>query len=819
MPLLLAVSVLSAAVIAYEILLMRLFSIVLWYHFAYMIISLALLGFGASGTMLTLAQGWLRPRFAGVFATAAALFGVTAVAGFALARRVPFNPLEVVWDPNQLLYLSALYLVLAVPFFCAGTCIGLALTVLKDRVNLVYRYDLLGAGAGAAAVVAALFVFTPAFSLMLLSAVGFGAAGLSLWGRARRPAVALVLLAFAAPFAWPEGWVTPEPSPYKGLSQALRVPDARVVAERSSPLGLITVVESPTIPFRHAPGLSLNATGEPPPQLGVFTDGESLTAITRHDGDWARLDYLDYQSAALPYHLLDRPRVLVLGVGGGADLLLALYHGARAVDAVELNPQMAGLVRDDYADFAGRLFEAEGVTLHIAEARGFLARSADRYDLIQLALMDSFSASAAGVFALSESTLYTVEALMEFLARLEPGGLLAITRWLKLPPRDALKLFATAVEALERGGVSEPGERLALIRSWKTTTLVVKNGAFTAGETAAVRVFAEARSFDVAYLPAIEAAEANRYNVLDAAYFFDGARALLGPDRDRFLEDYGFEITPATDDRPYFFHFFKWRVLPEFLSLRERGGIALIEWGYLILLATLVQAAVASLLLILAPLVALARPAPRPDVAGSRGRVACYFLALGLAFLFIEIAFMQRFTLFLSHPLYAIAVVLASFLVFAGLGSGASARLAARWEQGSRPAPPAGPIPVAVAGIVAISLLYLVLLPPLFDALRPLPDAAKIAVSATLIAPLAFCMGMPFPLGLKRLAAGAPEWIPWAWAINGCASVLSAVLATLLAIHFGFTVVVGLAAALYGLAAVVFAGPLERRPQGVVNHG
>ena len=188
MPLLLAVSVLSAAVIAYEILLMRLFSIVLWYHFAYMIISLALLGFGASGTMLTLAQGWLRPRFAGVFATAAALFGVTAVAGFALARRVPFNPLEVVWDPNQLLYLSALYLVLAVPFFCAGTCIGLALTVLKDRVSLVYRYDLLGAGAGAAAVVAALFVFTPAFSLMLLSAVGFGAAGLSLWGRARRPA-------------------------------------------------------------------------------------------------------------------------------------------------------------------------------------------------------------------------------------------------------------------------------------------------------------------------------------------------------------------------------------------------------------------------------------------------------------------------------------------------------------------------------------------------------------------------------------------------------------------------------------------------------
>ena len=267
-----------------------------------------------------------------------------------------------------------------------------------------------------------------------------------------------------------------------------------MIAERSSPLGLLSVVESPAIPFRHAPGLSLTAKAGPPPQLGVFTDGDGLTVINRFDGTFAKLAYLDQQTAALPFHLLGRPRTLILGAGGGADVLRALYHAARQVDAVEINPQMADLVRWDGAGFAGRLFQVPGVRLHIREARSFVEASGQRWDLIHVGLLDSFTASAAGVLALKESALYTVEAFEAYLARLEPGGILAITRWLRVPPRDSLKLFATAIAALEGLGVAAPGERLALIRSWNTATLMVKNGPLTAEDAAAIRRFAEARS-------------------------------------------------------------------------------------------------------------------------------------------------------------------------------------------------------------------------------------------------------------------------------------------------------------------------------------
>jgi spermidine synthase len=810
-PLLLAVFALSAGVIGYEILLTRLFSITLWHHFAFMIISIALLGIGASGTFLSFARSRLEPLFPLAFACFAAAFGVSALACAALALRVPFNPLELVWDLKQQLYLLQLYLVLAFPFFCAGTCIALALSRFGDRISAIYRADLVGAGGGALAVVVALYLVPAQDSLRLIGGLGLAAAALgALHGtRARLPAAGLAIVAVVMPLLWPDGWIAPRPSPYKGLSLTLNVPDARVIAQRSSPLGWLAVVESPTIPLRHAPGLSLTASQEPPAQLGIFTDGDGLTAITRFDKDFGKLAFLDQQTAALPFHLLDRPRTLVLGAGGGADVLLALSHRARSVDAVEINPQVVELLRRDYADFAGRLFEAEGVAVHIAEARSFVEASDRHWDLIQVALLDSFSASAAGVLSLSESTLYTVEALDAYLGRLAPGGQLAITRWLKVPPRDSLKLWATAVEALTRRGVASPGDRLALVRSWNTVTLIVKNGALSEADIAAIRTFAEERAFDVAYVPGMRADEANRYNRFAEPYLYEGAAAVLGAGRETFLDDYKFHIRPATDDSPYYFRFFKWRLLPEVLTMTGRSGVALLEGGYLVLAATLVQAAVVSALLIVLPLHWLRRGlAVRPETLG-RGRVIVYFFALGLGFLFIEIAFIQRFVLFLGHPVFAIAVVLAAFLLFAGLGSGASARLAARLGPPSgASAPPRPvllqPITVAATGIVLVAGVYLALLPSLFHGLMPQAIAAKVLVSVLLIAPLAFCMGMPFPLGLARVSERAPALVPWAWAVNGCASVLSAVLASLLAIHFGFTVVVALAMALYALAAVAF---------------
>ena len=825
-----SVLLISTAAIAYEILLIRILSIVQWHHFAWMIISLALLGYGASGTAIALARRWLEPRFEQAFAASALLFSVSMVLCLLLGQRVPFNALEVIWDPVQTLYLGALYLLFMLPFFFAASCIGLAFTCRGERVDRIYFFDLLGAGAGAALVIGALFVLPPqqaviAFSGLALAASALApapASGPRMSAKARWPGVLALLQTawlFGLLYAGAADRVGLRMSEFKGLSQALEVVDARVVTERSGPLGLLTVVDSPRVPFRHAPGLSFTTRHLPPAQLALFTDGDGISVITAFDGDAAELGFLGDVTAALPYRLLDGaeegPRVLVLGAGAGYDVLLALHNGAARIDAVELNPQVAELMRGPLAEWSGNLYGHERVNLHIAEARGFVNRVRDRFDLVQVALLDSAAVSGSGVQALNENYLYTVEALGDYLSRLEPGGLLAVTRWLKVPPRDSLKLVATAIEALRRAGVTDPGRRLAMIRGWNTVTLLVKNGEFSERETAALRDFARDRSFDVVWYPGMPPGEANRFNRLDRAWLYEGVVALLGDRAQTWVEGYKFDISPATDQRPYFFDFFRWRALPEVLDLRLRGGAGLLEWGYLLLVATLLQAVVAGALLILLPLTltwtltrartrALGRRraaagTPLQEPSPATGRFGTYFFLLGLAFLFVEIAFIQKFILFLAHPLYAVAVVLAGFLVFAGLGSASSPWLAHRLPGGARAA-----VPLAVGLLAVIVLFYLALLPPLFGRLIGSGDAVRIGASLALIAPLAFCMGMPFPLGLRRLAAEAPDFIPWAWALNGYASVVSAALATLLAMELGFNAVLVAALGCYGVAAALF---------------
>jgi spermidine synthase len=794
MPLLVAVSLLSAAAIAYEILLTRLFAIALWHHFVYMVISLALLGYGASGTFLVFVKEYALARFGVSFAALAVSFGLAATGCYALAWRLPFNPLEVIWDWRQQFYLAAMYLLLALPFFAAGSAIGLSLAARPVRIGAIYRADLTGAGTGALGIVLAMFALPPEDCLRVIAAFAFVAAAFALAGDGwRRAPLALAVVAVPAALVWPATWLKPTPSPYKGLSLALTVPETRVIAERNSPLGRVSVIESPSVPLRQAPGLSLAARLAPPEQLGLFTDGDGISAMTRFTGDFKPLDYLDQETTALPFHLLDRPATLVLGAGGGADVLQALYHRASRIDAVELNRQIVDLVSRELGAFTGRIYGRPEVFLHIAEARSFVAGSRRRWDLIELALLDSYAASAAGLQALSESPIYTIEALRAYLDHLNPGGLVAITRWLGNPPRDVIKLLATAIAALEADagtspGETDPAERLALLHGWNTATLLVKKGRFTRAEIAALRRFAAERQFDVAWHPGIRGDDANRYNRLAKPTLYDAAVALLGPGRSTFLADYRFNISPATDDRPFFFRFFKWGLLPELAALRGQGGFVFVDTGYLVIVLALLQAVIASGILILLPLAWLrggeaGRAAPNPL------RVACYFLLIGFAFLFVEIAFLHRFSLFLGHPLAAFSVTLAGLLVSAGLGSGAAKRVAARCRQAA--------VALAVALIVGLGVVYAVALPPLFDGLMGLPLAAKMAVAIGLLAPLGFVMGLPFPLGLGRVSECAPSLVPWAWGINGCASVVAAVTASLLAMHVGFTAVLALALGLY----------------------
>lgn len=791
---------LSMIALAYEILLMRLFSIIQWHHFAYMIISLALLGYGASGTFLYLAREYLLARYTRAYLVNLVLFGLSSLACFLVSQQVQFNAEEILWDPEQAYRLMLIYVLLAFPFFFVANAIGLTLIRFQDSMTRIYAADLLGAGLGSLLIISLLFLFLPAGILRVIAGLAFVTSALAAWEllvnkRSRLIWVTLLLTLSALPFILPGTWTQLEMSPYKSLSQTLQISGTRITDEKSSPLGMITFVESPRIPFRQAPGLSLLSPYTPPEQIGIFTDGDGMSAATRYNGNRNELAYLDQLTSALPYHMGTIDDVLVLGTGGGQEILQARYHHAMHISAVELNEQVVQLLQGKYQDFTGHVYDGNDIEVFSEEARGFVTGHTQKYDLIQLTLVDSYSASSAGLYALSESYLYTTEALQQYLAKLDVNGYLSISRWLKLPPRDTLKLFATAVDALRRSGIQEPGQNLVLIRGLQTSTLVMKNSSLTQSEIQAIRDFCKQRSFDVAYYPGMQSSEANRSNILSRPYIYEGAQALLGPERDEYMHQYKFNLEPATDDKPFFFHFFKWQTLPEIISLSGRGGMPLLEWGYLVLITTLAQATLASVLLILLPL--LFR---RQHTSANKNRRLTwlafgYFLALGLAFLFIEIAFIQKFILFLHHPVYATAVVLAAFLIFAGLGSAYSAR----FTQNKRHA--TGVIRSVIA-IALIGGMYSLILAPLFASLLDWPVLAKIMLSIFLIAPLAFSMGMPFPLGLSYLGGLNPGLVPWVWSVNGCASVLSAVLATLLAIHLGFTFVIICALGLYVLSAL-----------------
>ena len=776
---LLSVALLSASLLSYEIALLRVFSIALWHHFAYLILSIAMLGFGASGTALSLVQPhprhlerWFVPL---AWATALAEVG-----GLALALKVPFEPFLLAWDFTQGTRLLAFYVLLGFPFLLGASAIALVLLT-RERVREVYFADLCGAGVGALIISFILYYMDPSRAIGLVAALASTSAVVAAKRRSWKVLAAATTVTI--PIAG-YSLLEQNTSPYKGLSTTLTTPEASVVAHATSPLSVLHAVSSPTI--RYAPGLSLNFVGEIPEQIAIFADGDQLGVMT-HAG--SNLDFLGHMTTALPYHMVPQNfSALVLGSGGGMEVLSALHHGAGQVVAVEMNPQVVRLVDDVFSDFSGGLYSDERVRVKLAEARRYVETTTERFDLISVSLLDSFLSSASGVHAASESYLYTVEALAACRDRLKPGGLLAITRRIKTPPREVLRMFNTLVEVTHETSIETSGGHLAGIRSWSTATLLLKNTSFTREDIESIRTFSEDRSFDIIWYPGFLQSEANRYHILSRPYYAEAAGSLLSNERKSFVRTYPFRIDPTTDDRPYFFHFFRWRTLPSFIQELGLSWIPFVEWGYLILLAVVVQAILVSTSLILAPFIIT--PTMRRSSPFGRLRVATYFGCLGLGYLFIEIAFIQKFALFLSHPILAATTVLASMLFFSGLGS----LMLAKHHVFK--------VAAAIAGLL---LVYPLILPTWFTLLFDQPDFVRVLGSIVVIAPLAFLMGAPFPLGLERLRRQSPQLAPWAWGVNGFGSVLGPPLATLLAMSCGFRVVFITGAALYLLAGIVLA--------------
>ncbi len=794
-----SIFLISAALIAYQILLVKLFSIQYWYHFAYLIISIALLGFGASGAFILVFRRFLN-RYAALVLFVCPILMVLSIWGNVyLNHAIGFNPLMIVWQKSEIIRLVFLSLALFVPFFLGAVCIGLGFSAAPQHIHRIYCANLTGSGLGSLIILLSVFHMRPYDILLVISVIAIGA-GLAVAGNTIRRGIGCAVLVFIIALHVMLLHDAPlRMSPFKDLSQAANLLEAKKETETFGALGLVTVLDSPA--YHYLPDLSLNCPYPLPRQKGLFLDGNTVGAIHHVEGDPKTLHIMDYRTNALAYKLLDEPDVLILGGGSGMEILNARYHGAKAVSVVEMNGDIVRLMQGPYAAFSGNVYHPESTAVIVEEGRGYLQKTNQLFDLIQISLLESMGTASAGVYSLNENYLFTTEALGICLNRLKPGGILSISRWMKNPPRDNIKLLAMAIEAVEgngKGGM-DPARSIIMIRSWQTATLLVKNGHFQEKDIAAVRSFCKMRSFDLCYHPGIKVEETNIFNKMEKDFLYDAALRLMSPEREAFYRTYPFYIRPATDDRPFFSHFFKMALMSEYARSWDRALIPFMDWGYVLVWISAVILMVLGMVLIFAPI---------PFVLSSTTGLATvfvYFGALGTAYMFLEISLLQQFIRYLYDPVFSASVVIGSFLVYSGIGSLLAGKIRPLTKKHLWGA-------VCLIGVMGI--VFITSDSWLQNILSECSLWVRMLICSAIIAPLAIPMGFPFPSGLSVLTPHRETLIPWAWGINGFFSVIGSATTLLIAIGFGFKPVICLSVLLYFLVAVTF-----RRLQGTGVRG
>jgi spermidine synthase len=746
---------------------------------------------------------------------------VTSSACFWLAQTIEFNTLEIIWQRSHWWALAKIYALLTVPFFFAANAIALTMVRFKQRVAALYACDLLGAGIGGLSTVVLLYSFSPGSLLFSLSiSVLMVCVYVELQFSAHyvivhRWLILGLLCSLVISLVYVPKHVSDiKPVSFKALSKAILLPGAKVENQYYSPLGVVSVVESPVVPLRIVPGLSLASTASIPPQKAIFIDGDGPTAINKFIRSEQNRNtanrYLHDLTSSVPYYLLNKENrklnSLQVGLDHPALLQSQLFFEDSTIDVVEVNARIGELLTKDYAEYAGWASLNNRIRIHSEDARGFLSSSSEQYDMIALRTAGSFQASLS---ALKPDFRYTVEAFSQYFHRLKPQGVIAVATPIALPPRTSLKVLATALQMLQEQAVADASRHILMIRGWKTAALIVSKSPITDQQINKVKIFCKARWFDLVYFSGVERNNVNHFNRLSSPDFYLAAISLI-EDMPHFINQYKFMIAPATDDQPYFYRFFKWSSLNEFLAFREFGGAALIDQGYPMLVIALALALAFTLILI--PLPLFSQKEKVGEVGRSAGKnqtvvaqeytekkitrsILFYFFLVGLGFMFVEIAVIQRMALFLDHAVISAAVIISSFLIFAGLGSYHCRRYGAR---------PAVAIRLSITIVVILLSIYLFFAGSVLALFIDRNLVFRVLVAALMVAPIAFVMGMPFPLGLSALVMQRGYWVAWAWGINGCASVVSTIAATLLAIHWGFTVVLILAILIYSAAAIMF---------------
>lgn len=774
-----ALGLLSASVIASQLAIMQILAFIQWHHFAFMVISIAMLGFGAAGTVISLFKRRLLQHADNLIPLMAVFSGLTLELAmrFTNTDKLSFDLYHLFIDASQFWVLAANFVLYFLPFFLAAMVIGLFFTNWVSQIGLLYFSNLLGSGIGG---LIGLFFLSLMFPWDALSFCSLFAmiSGLLMIRQVKQlyafKLTLLVILTFSLKWIWP---LSIHPSQYKSLSKSMNLPEAEIIFEQPGIYGLNQVLISPAL--RYAPGLGLTYDGDIPVKPAVFTNGDFSGVLTTN---WNRNPHpTDFTTFALPYKLAKVDSVLILNESTGYFAAHALRQGSQFVDVSEPDRKLVNLIQTLLADISDSIYNHPNINVHTLGARAFLASSPHKYDLIVIPVMDAFGGTS-GLYAMQENYLLTVEGFGQMWQSLKPQGMISISCWLDYPVRTPLKITTTFIEMLGQQNVTDPENHIAMIKSWGTATFIVSKQALNEQQINMTRDFCGSLQFDPVLLPGIYEDERNRHHVFGDISFFNMLDEIISGSRK--YDEYAFNINPATDNRPYFNQFFRLKSFSMLSGLYNQQALPFLELGYLIVLVTLLQVIVLALLFIIMPLFGL------KTGAGRKFPTLIYFAALGLGYMFIEIMLIQRFILYFGTPVIATALVISILLIASGAGSFVSGHLK----------PDRKTMFIIFAFILFVGVLMLAGINPLLRASSGNAYILKIAIAIVIIAVPGFFMGMPFPLGLRSLSLHHDSMVPWAWGINGCLSVIASPLAILVAVEAGFNWVMVVAVCVYLLA-------------------
>jgi len=767
----LGISLVAGATLMLELTFTRLFSFIFFNHFAFLIISTALFGLGLSGVILSIFPFFQRFNFHKMLMVLATCLGFSVIVTLKIVLDVPLQFGEMGEQPVQYLYLVIYFLALALPFFFSGAIIVLLLSNFPEKVNKLYFADLVGAGLGCLAVILLVPMLGAPGTVLLTALLGLIAA-IFLGQQVDRRIVfadAILFVALIGVFA------------YRNTLFQPTVHEAKRDFKKAQLAGEVEF-------SKWGPVSRIDVTPHGPYKIIWIDGGTNQGFMVPFNGNVEALEP-DHR-AAVVYRLVKNPEVLVVGPAGGEEVFYALSYRPRSIIGVELDPVIVDIVQGRYREYIGAVFNQPNVELFNDEGRSFIRRSTQKYDIIQQIKSASPFAIASGAVNLSETYLITIEAFHEYLDHLKEGGFIYIQR------PGAIRLAVVAAQVLRARGVTHPEERIIIMHDplspFGGGQFILKNGDFTEPE---LETFREERIHkDVIYGP--------KGLGFDHPQYQEYLKLIASPEGwKQYYTEIGIDISPVTDDRPFFNHFtrflrFDVRKMPAGFD----KSLRFYKSSDFILLAILAEAALLSGIFIILPLYLFKRSGLR---APGKIRFLLYFSALGMGFILIEIAFIQKFTLFMGNPNYSVAVVLFAILTAAGCGS---------FLSGKFRLPPKRALAVVVPAIAVFCGLILWTSPMIFKACLGYSMAVRVLIAILLIAPLALLMGMPFPFGIALINQVSQRLIPWVWGINGYATVIGSVLCVILALIFGFRVVIFIAAGIYlagflSLMTIKTAGP------------